>query len=237
MSALVRLTDQVWLYPRDPNPERMQPNVGVIVTGQETILVDAGNSPRVARRLLLALDEIHAPPVRAVIYTHHHWDHVFGGLVYDAPIIAHEICRKNLVELAAKPWGQSYIQEEITRAPAREVGLRAMARAVEDWRSFSIALPEITLSKTLRLYSGGLTIEIEHVGGQHAADSLVVRVPEARLMFVADACYPPPPHQRRPDDTLDRQMIERLADEGLDIYVDGHGDPRALAEFRRLAVE
>jgi glyoxylase-like metal-dependent hydrolase (beta-lactamase superfamily II) len=237
MPPLVPLTDHIWLYPRDPNPERIQPNVGIVVAGRQTILVDAGNSPRIARRILLALDEIHAPPVSAVIYTHHHWDHVFGGMVFDAPAVAHEICRKHLAEMAAKPWSQAYIQEEIMRAPAREQGLRGMARAVDDWRSFRIALPEITLSKTLRLYGDGLTIEIEHIGGQHAPDSLIVRVPEARVMFVADAYYPPPPHQGRPDDTLDHEMIERLAGENMELYIDGHGDPLGLEEFRRLAVE
>lgn len=237
MSELAQLAQHIWLYPRDEDPNKVQPNVGVIITEQHTVLVDAGNSPRVARRVLLALDERRAPPVSYVIYTHSHWDHVFGAMALGATAIAHETCRKHLVELAGKPWSQAYLQEELQRTPAREVGLRAMGRAIEEWRGFRIVVPEITLSKLLRLHLDGLTVEIEHVGGQHAPDSVIVRLPEDRVMFVSDCYYPPPPHQRKPSDTLDWDMIERLAGEDVNLYVDGHGDPRSQEEFRRLAAE
>ena len=144
---------------------------------------------------------------------------------------------QQVAELAGKPWGQAYLQEELQRTPAREVGLRAMSRAIDDWRGFRLTPPEVTLTRHLRLHLDGVTVEIEHVGGQHAPDSLIVRVPEARVMFVSDCYYPPPPHQRKPSDTLDWDMIERLAGEAMDIFVDGHGDPRSREEFRRLATE
>ncbi len=237
MTSLVQLANHVWLYPRDDDPNKVQPNVGVIITGRQTVLVDAGNSPRVARRILLALDERRAPPVSTIIYTHSHWDHVFGAQVYGAATIGHDLCRRQLLEMAGKPWSQAYLQEELQRTPSREAGLRAMSRASEDWRGFRIITPEITLTRILHLHLDGITVEIEHVGGQHAPDSVIVRLPEARVMFVSDCYYPPPPPQRRPSDTLDWDMIERLAGEAMDLFVDGHGLPRTRDEFRRLAVE
>lgn len=237
MSALIQLANGVWLYPHDENPDKVQPNVGIIIGAKHTVLVDAGNSPRLARRILLELDELRAPPVSYVIYTHSHWDHIYGAMALDATVIGHELCRKYLVEQASKPWGQAYIQEEIQRTPAREAGLRAMNRAIEDWRNFRIIVPEITLTKALRLHLDGVNIEIEHVGGQHAADSVIVRVKEASVMFVSDCYYPPPSYQRKPTDTLDWNMIERLADENMALYVDGHGAPRTGEEVRRLVVE
>lgn len=237
MSVLTRLANGVWLYPRDEDPNRVQPNVGIIIGANHTVLVDAGNSPRVARRILLELDELHAPPVSYVIYTHSHWDHVFGAMALGATAIGHELCRKYLVEQAGKPWSQTYIQEEIQRTPGREAGLRAMSRAIEEWRNFRIIVPEITLSKVLRLHLDGVSAEIEHVGGQHAPESVIVRVKEAGVMFVSDCYYPPPLHQRKPSDTLDWDMVERLADENMAIYVDGHGPPRTAEEFRALQEE
>jgi glyoxylase-like metal-dependent hydrolase (beta-lactamase superfamily II) len=237
MSALIQLANGVWLYPHDEDGDKVQPNVGIIVGTKQTVLVDAGNSPRLARRILLELDELRAPPVSYVIYTHSHWDHVFGAMALGATAIGHELCRKYLLEQASKPWSQAYIQEEIQRTPAREAGFRAMSRAIEEWRNFRIVVPEITLSKMLRLHLDGVSIEIEHVGGQHAPDSVIVRVKEAGVMFVSDCYYPPPLHQRRPTDTLDWDMIERLANENMAIYVDGHGPPRPGEEVRRLAVE
>jgi glyoxylase-like metal-dependent hydrolase (beta-lactamase superfamily II) len=235
--TLIQVAHNIWIFPRDEDPNRVQPNVGVIIADGHTVLVDAGNSPRHARRILLALDDVNAPPISHVIYTHSHWDHVFGAMVFGAPAIAHELCRKQLVETASKPWSHGFIQEEIQRTPAREAGLRALGRAIEDWRSFRILLPEIVLSKILRLYLGDFTIDIEHVGGQHAADSLVVRLPEAGVMFTSDCYYPPAPPQRRPDDTLDADMIDSLLDPDIDIYIDGHGNPRTRADMQQLALE
>jgi hypothetical protein len=33
-----------------------------------------------------------------------------------------------------------------------------------------------------------LCFELEHVGGQHAEDSIVVKIPQAQIMFIGD-CY------------------------------------------------
>lgn len=234
---LVQVTDNVWIFPRDSDLNRPQPNVGAVITDQQTILIDAGNSPRHARRILLALDEIQAPSVTYVIYTHSHWDHVFGGMIYGATAIGHELCRKFMAEMANKPWSHSYLQEEIQRTPARESVLREIGRTIEDWRHFRILLPEVTFSRTLLLYPDGVRIELEHVGGQHAADSIIVRLPEARVMFIADCYYPPPAHLRKPEDTLDVRMIRSLLDEDIDVYIDGHGLPLTRADFQRLAAQ
>jgi len=56
--TLIQVAHNVWIFPRDEDPNRLQPNVGVIVADGHTVLVDAGNSPRHARRILLALDDV-----------------------------------------------------------------------------------------------------------------------------------------------------------------------------------
>jgi glyoxylase-like metal-dependent hydrolase (beta-lactamase superfamily II) len=229
------IAERVWIFPRDPDSSKIQPNVGVICTSTETILVDGGNSPRHARRILAALTEINAPPVRYVIYTHHHWDHAFGANVFGAQTVAHELCRKLLVESAARPWSYAYLQEEIRRNPVREQALIALGRAIDDWRTFRILIPSITFTHKLRLHLDGLTLDLEHVGGRHAPDSVVVRVKEAGVLFVSDCYYPPPIHLREPSDTLDYAMIEALADEAMTMYVDGHGDPMSRAAFLNMA--
>jgi glyoxylase-like metal-dependent hydrolase (beta-lactamase superfamily II) len=223
--------ENVWIFPRDPDSTRVQPNVGVICTPTQTILVDGGNSPRHSRRILTALAEMNAPPVSYVIYTHHHWDHVFGATVFGAPAIAHELCRKLLIEAAAKPWSYAYLQEEMRRNPLRESGLIALGRAIDDWRTFRILIPAITFTDKLRLYLDGLTLDIEHVGGRHAPDSVVVCAREAGVLFTGDCYYPPPIHLREPGDTLDFAMIESLADTSVNAYVDAHGLPLTRAEF------
>ena len=222
---LKQIADQVWIAPRDTNPDTVLPNVGVIITPTQTILIDSGNSPRSARRIMHALLDLDAPPVSYVVYTHHHWDHVFGGDVFSAQIIAHNLCRDLLLKSAAKPWSQAYLQEEIYKNPLLEDSRRAMARAVDDWHNFRIRVPTITFTRKAEFYLDGITLEAVHVGGQHAEDSIVVRVREAGVLFLGDCFYPPPQHLRQPSDTLDGDMLERLIDPDIKVYIDGHGDP------------
>src|SRR5690606_14878150 len=82
---LQQISEHVWVYPHNPNDT--QPNVGVIVTEQHTVLIDAGNSPRHARRILGELWRINAPTVTHVIYTHYHWDHTFGAQIFGGLVI------------------------------------------------------------------------------------------------------------------------------------------------------
>ncbi len=237
VDTLVQLAENVWIFPRDPDPIRAetQPNVGIIVTAKHTILVDAGNSPRHGRRIMIALDDIQAPAVSNIIYTHSHWDHVFGAMVFGAPAIGHELARKQLSEMANRSWNNNYVQEEIQRAPARETSLRAMMRAMEDWRNFRIVQPELVLSQNLTLYVDGTTLDIEHVVSNHSPDSVVVRLPESRIMFVGDCFYQPPAYLGLPQETLDYALMRQLIREDIDLYVDGHSEPMTRETFTQLA--
>ena len=209
--------------------------MGIIVTEKHTILVDAGNSPRHARRIMIALDDIQAPSVYNIIYTHTHWDHVFGAMVFGAPAVAHELGQRQLAEMATRPWGNNYVSEEIQRTPARETSLRAMMRAMEEWRNFRIVQPELVLTKKMSMYIDHVTIDIEHVGGRHAPDSVVVRLPQSRVMFLGDCFYPPPLHLRTPEDTYDYAMMRSLIREDYDWYVDGHNEPFSREVFTQMA--
>lgn len=235
---VVQLADHVWLFPADPDPNKTQPCIGIIATPNQTVLVDGGNSPRHARQALYALTTIDAPPVSYVIYTHHHWDHVFGAGVFESPVIAHDLCRDLLVERAAKTWSRAYIDEEIRKNPLAESNYAAIDRAVKDWYGFKIVVPRITFSHLLTLHLDSVTLDLEHVGGYHAADSIVVRVREAGIAFVGDCYYPPPMNQRSAAASLDSAMIERLLDARAELYIDAHGRaPRTYDEFAALLDE
>ena len=60
--ALLHIAENVWSFPTNPDSEKVEPTVGVIVTGTGTVLVDAGNSPAHARRVRDAIAALGAPP-------------------------------------------------------------------------------------------------------------------------------------------------------------------------------
>jgi len=241
---LVAVTPNVWLFPCDDDAEagRIQPSVGIICSATQTVLVDAGNGPAHARRIRAALERIAAPPLSFVIYTHHHPDHVFGAQVFGVPVIAHELGRDLVAELATRSWSRQTLAQRIVDEPERAVGLTALLHAIGDEEQLALCVPTLTFSQRLRLHVDELTIELQHVGGQHAPDSIVVGVPEAGVLFLGDCYYPPPLHLRTAESALDGAMLAALVSERYEWYVEGHNAPHsraalraALAQFERGA--
>lgn len=219
--ALIPVRDSVWLYPTDGG-NRIEPNVGIIATARQTVLVDSGNSPRHALQIRTAIEMAGLPPVSYIVLTHHHWDHVFGSQVFHAPVIAQQLCAESLTERAARPWSSAYLEEEARKNPPWEAVYRRMQSAVVDWTDFRIVTPSIVFTRDLTLHLDGLTMQITHVGGKHASDSSIVIVPEAQVAFVGDSFYPSvqrPITDKQPDEAIIQRL---LAYEDVALFVDGH---------------
>ena len=235
--TLKPLTEHVWLLPHDPDETAVQSSVGVITSRNESILIDAGNSPRLARKIKTELARNHLPPVSHIIYTHHHWDHIYGACEFDVPVIAHTICKAILMEESRKPWGIEYLREEIKREPKLTASYSARARSIQDWGAFRIVVPEEAFETEQVIHLDPLTIALEHVGGEHAQDSIVVKVPQEGVMFIGDCYYPPPLHLRKPDSAPSLEMLRRLQDDAYNLYVEGHAKPFTQTELLKFLHE
>ena len=222
---LTQLTEHIWLLPHNPDVSAVQSSIGVVVTQNESLLIDAGNSPRLARKLKTELARYNLPPVSRIIYTHHHWDHVYGACEFTIPVMAHAMCRTILEEEAKKPWGTGYLDEEIKRNPKLKLSYEARKKNVKDWGSFRIIVPEEVFDETVLIEWGKFVIELEHVGGAHAADSIVVKIPQDGVMFLGDCYYLPPLHLRKPDYAPSFDMLRRLQNSSYNLYVESHDKP------------
>ena len=235
--TLKPLTEHVWLLPHGPDENAVQSSIGVITTQSKSVLIDAGNSPRLARKVKAELARNNLPAVSRIIYTHHHWDHIYGACEFDVPVTAHTICKTILQEESNKPWGIEYLSQEIKREPKLTVSYNARAKSIEDWEAFRIVVPEEVFEREQVIHLDGLTIELEHVGGEHAEDSIVVKVPQDGVMFIGDCYYPPPVHLRKPDSAPSLDMLRRLQNDAYKLYVEGHDKPFTRTELFKFLQE
>jgi glyoxylase-like metal-dependent hydrolase (beta-lactamase superfamily II) len=235
--TLKQLTEHTWLLPHDPDENAVQSCIGVITTQNESVLIDAGNSPRLVRKLKTELIRNDLPHVSRIIYTHHHWDHIYGACEFDVPVTAHVICRAILEEESKKPWGLEFLREEIKREPKLTVSYNARAKSIEDWEAFRIVVPEDVFETEKVIDLNGFTIDLEHVGGEHAEDSIVVKIPQDQVMFIGDCYYPPPVHLRKPDSAPSLDMLRRLQNDAYSLYVEGHDKPFARTELLKFLQE
>jgi len=66
-------------------------NIAFLVTDEGIILVDAGTSPNNGRQIISAIQSVSEIPIKYLIYTHLHSDHIYGASAFpsDVKIIAH----------------------------------------------------------------------------------------------------------------------------------------------------
>lgn len=221
-----------WL---SPYAETDRPTLGTVVGEAGSLVVDAGASPEHARTLLAAMEQHGLPPPRLVALTHWHWDHVFGLAAFDAPAIANLETQRIVGVMAGLDWGDAALDERV--AAGQEIAFcRDMLRLeLPDRVNLRLRVPEIGVVGTTTVDLGGLLCRLIHVGGDHSPDSVVVHVPEERIVFLSDAVYEDLHHgARRLTSTQLFPLLDRLLALDAEYYIGGH-DPEPIPRARFAA--
>ena len=172
----VRLARGVYEVPGDTGRgSEGRPNAGFIVTDSGVVVIDALASPWQARQMLATLRRVTRAPVRWLILTHHHPDHMMGAIVFTrvgAIVIAHPDrtmqARENGDEGLMADWD-------------RVIGLHEL-------QGFAFAdTPTIPVTHDTTLTLGGRTIVLYHPpGAAHTPADLAVWLPQSRILFAGD---------------------------------------------------
>jgi glyoxylase-like metal-dependent hydrolase (beta-lactamase superfamily II) len=133
-----------------------------IVTPKGVIATDpiARYRPQAATTYLDEIKKVTNQPVKYLIYSHAHWDHIAGAKPFKdagARIIAHKNVRTRL-EMLKK---QGNLLD-------------------------SVVMPDETVDQKKTISLGGTTLELNYVGRNHSDSSLVMRLPKEKLIFVVD---------------------------------------------------
>ncbi|MCP5097574.1 MAG: MBL fold metallo-hydrolase [Chloroflexi bacterium] len=234
--TLKQISKHVWIMPFLKGENIMQANIGVIIGADETVLIDAGNGAPQAVQIQQALQELGAPPVRQIIYTHHHWDHVFGAYLFDVPVVANRRSAPFLQEKAQIPWGEPYFQERWETMPRTREEITSQRQAAGNWKDLRIVMPDVVFDEFHTLLAADVTLQMWHVGGVHASDSIVVQVVEDGVMFVGDSFYAPPTYEMAPgkEDVIAIDVIGHFLREDVNTYIDGHNKPYSARQMKML---
>lgn len=232
---LNQLTPQTFWLPADPRTDR--PILGVVAGARGSLLIDAGNSPAHAGLLLAEMARAGLPGPRFLLLTHWHWDHVFGAAAIDALAIAHHETRRIMRVMADLDWGDAALDRRV--AEGTEIAFcRDMLRAeLPDRSGLVIRPPDIAIAAEVTLDLGGVSCRLIPVGGDHAHDSTIAFVPEARVAFLGDCIYDDLHHGPRRL-TLGQigPLFERLLALEADSYLPAHhAAPLSRADLEREA--
>ena len=213
---LQRVSDSAWFVQGEaalgsPANRNFIANAGFVVTSQGVVVIDALGSPALAEALIAAIRQVTAQPIRFVIVTHYHADHIYGLQAFKAlgaTVIAHRA-------------GQAYLGSDTAR-----LRLAASREALSPWIDDNTQLvpADRWLDADTDLELGGETFHIRHVGPAHTPEDLVVHAEQAGVMFAGDLVFRGRiPYVGQADSGQWIASLGRLIQRKPRIVVAGHG--------------
>ena len=209
-----------------PSPANLNDtaNTGFVIGEEAVAVIDAGGSAAVARRMLFHIRERTDLPVKYLILTHMHPDHVLGAQVFrdaGATVIGHA-----KLDRALKARAQTY-----TDNLRRLIG-------DEGFGGSAVVLPDEGVEGVRTLDLGGRNLTLEAHGTAHTDNDLTVLDRKTGLWFLGDLLFVN--HAPALDGSILRwtALMDALAArEGIAGVVPGHGPapldwPEALAPMQ-----
>ena len=79
----VKVSDRVYAFVGpDPTRDIVVGNAMAVIGDDSVLLVDTTNAPSNARAMLAELRKVTDKPVRYIVHTHWHYDHIMGDTVF-----------------------------------------------------------------------------------------------------------------------------------------------------------
>lgn len=219
-------------------------NSPVFVNDTEALIIDSETSPAAGRALVQDLKAITDKPVKYVIDSHYHYDHLFGNQVFgpDVQIIGHA----NTVErLKVNTLEQYTFLTSLRPIPQRIESLRqriaeekdpeqkaAMERQIRNSLAYQEQVkevkqtpPNVTFENTMTLYRGGRELRLMYLGRGHTDTDVVTYLPKERIVATGDLMESVLSYMgdSYPEEWI--ATLERLKALDFDTVLPGHGVP------------
>lgn len=247
-----KIADDIYAVIRKEPPSLwFNPNTVFIIGKRNVIIVDSNISSEYTREVLAALKKLTKKPVKYVINTHWHEDHIIGNHVYrDAfpgvKFIGHKSTLEDLPTIGANnrkgsiengagfvallkkqiEKGENLAGQKLTEE--ERLGYSSDIKLVESYlaesKSFQIILPTITVDNKLELNDGKRKIEILFLGKAHTGADLVVYLPKEKIVASGDLTVYPIPLVGSTSYPLEYgKTLENLLALKAKIIIPGHG--------------
>jgi cyclase len=223
-------------------------NSTIIVLDDSVLVVDTQTTLTTTREILEQIRKVTDKPVRWVVNTHWHGDHVLGNQIYreafpGVQFISQANTREDMAtrataalkdDIASMPGriekyrqmlasGQASEGTPLTEQQRRSLEMRvsAFSRQLPDFRQTHIVLSDVTFDNVLSLHSGSREVRLIHYTG-HTRGDTVVFLPAERILITGDLLDDMPYTGDGSPASLVRSLheLDRL---DFDLIIPGHG--------------
>jgi cyclase len=164
-------------------------NSGLIVDGEQTLLVDTLFDLRLTEQMLREMRRAvpAAARIDTLVNTHANGDHCYGNqLVGDAMIVASERTAQEMSELPPATMA-ALIEQAPQLGELGEFFLRCFGAFEFD--GIELTLPRRTFSEELTLHVGARELRLIEVGPAHTRGDTLVHLPAERVLFTGDILF------------------------------------------------
>jgi cyclase len=144
-------------------------NAGIFVGREDVVVIDTAFTAGRGRMLRDAVRELSDLPVRTVVNTHHHGDHVYGNYLFPgATIVSHERCREAVL--------------------ADDFEVTTWFPGVE-WGDLRVSPPTLTFEDSISIWCDDVRARVRYVGPAHTSNDVIVWVADRRLLYAGDLVF------------------------------------------------
>jgi len=189
-------------------------NIGIITTNRGTLIVDTPLLNQQAKAISDALSAQNHKPVRFIVISHPHGDHILGTDLFgeDVLVIGNRTTYEKMGQHSptwVREWVKTWNWED--------------QNEVEEMASAHITPPEVIFQDELTLNIGGLEMWILPLPG-HLAESVGVFVPEAGVLITGDTLFcGHHPYMGEANFQMWFESFKKMKELKADLIVPGHG--------------
>ena len=176
---LTKIAENVYAYVGKQNSSKNNSfgaNAGIIIGEDGIVVVDTMISAKEAKRFIRDIRTISPKPIRYVVNTHYHFDHVFGNSEFaklGAVVIAQENVKKAM--------------EKSARETLKNIGEYGLTP--KDMKETTLAYPVLTYGDRMTIDIGGQQIELIHARQSHTDGDTLVYLPGKKVLFAGDILF------------------------------------------------
>lgn len=182
-----QLTENVYYMPHDDTTDR--PTLGLVCGSKHSLIIDSGNSPNHAKEFLSKIKSMDIPPVKYLVITHHHWDHIFGIKEMNYTTITSQKTEKMIEEMRLLKWDDQSLEEYIRNGKFNDFTVKCIKEEIPNREDFKIGDLDLIYEEKITIDLGDLKCIVELIGGSHTDDSAIVYIPQEKVLFLGDCIY------------------------------------------------
>ncbi len=162
-----------------PANEGNTSNAGFVITSDGVVVFDALGTPSLGWALLQEIRKITDNPVRYVVVSHYHADHIYGLQAFKDYAGAAIIAQERAAE---------YKENEETADEKAEQRLAQRRQALAPWVNSNtrVVPPDILFHDRLTIALGGKRLTLVYAGPAHSASDIMMMVEPEGILFAGD---------------------------------------------------